>query len=272
MRTVHSPGGPALAGSGGEASGNRGARLKLLSGFELSLGGRPMLLPVALQRLLAFLALSGQRLRRSYVAGRLWIDATEERAGANLRSTLWRLRQLEQALVEASAAHLSLSSAVSVDILEAQMQVTRLTDPADGCEDLTVDVGVLCSDVLPDWYDEWVIIERERFRQMRLHGLESVSHRLIDAKRYGEAVDAALAAVSAEPLRESAQRVLISAHLAEGNFGEALRQFRRFSDTLRDELGMEPSNELAGLLWPSRALADPHGVLIEEPPLVYSGK
>jgi DNA-binding SARP family transcriptional activator len=75
---------------------------------------------------------------------------------------------------------------------------------------------------------------------------------LSSAGRHGEAVEAGLAVVSAEPLRESAHRALISAHLAEGNRGEAIRQFERYADLIRAELGLRPSAEIASLLSEAR--------------------
>jgi DNA-binding SARP family transcriptional activator len=93
-----------------------------------------------------------------------------------------------------------------------------------------------------------VLLERERFHQLRLHALEALCDRLTTAGRYGEAIDAGLAAVTAEPLRESAHRVLIKAHLAEGNQGEADRQYQLCRRLLRDELGVDPSNALRALL------------------------
>jgi len=55
-------------------------------------------------------------------------------------------------------------------------------------------------------------------------------------------------AVAAEPLRESAQRALITAHLAEGNQGEAIRQYRQFQHHLSVELGVQPSIDLQELM------------------------
>jgi DNA-binding SARP family transcriptional activator len=97
-----------------------------------------------------------------------------------------------------------------------------------------------------------VVVERERFRQLRLHGLESLCGRLTKSRIFAAAVEAGLAAVAAERLRESGQRVLIEAHLAEGNTVEALRQYRRFRALLRAELGLEPSPDLALLVSAAR--------------------
>ncbi len=71
---------------------------------------------------------------------------------------------------------------------------------------------------------------------------------LTEARRYGEAAQAGIAAIAAEPLRESAHRALIRVHLAEANPCEALRQYRLFSQMLRDQLGLEPSAQLRELV------------------------
>jgi hypothetical protein len=57
-------------------------------------------------------------------------------------------------------------------------------------------------ELLPGWYDDWVMFERERLRQLQLHALETMAHRLAKEHRYADAVDVALAAVRLEPLRE----------------------------------------------------------------------
>ncbi len=75
------------------------AKLRLLNGFELARGRRPITLPMSGQRLVAFLALTDRLALRGYVAGTLWPEASEEHAAASLRSGLWRLHQLVPDLV-----------------------------------------------------------------------------------------------------------------------------------------------------------------------------
>ena len=85
-------------------------------------------------------------------------------------------------------------------------------------------------------------------RQLSLHALEALAHRLLGAARLGEALEAALAAMSMEPLRESAHRLLIEIHLAEGNAAEAIRQFQLCCTMFRDQLGLAPSRQIAELV------------------------
>ena len=85
-------------------------QLLLLGGFELRWAGGPVRVQRSGQRLLALLALQRRPLERLYVAGTLWLDASEERAGASLRSALWRLPQPGGSpVVQTSVTHLRLA-------------------------------------------------------------------------------------------------------------------------------------------------------------------
>jgi DNA-binding SARP family transcriptional activator len=224
-------------------------RLSLLRGFELRVGPRPAALIWSVQRLVAFLALKDKPLSRAYVAEMLWPEATPSRATANLRSSLWRAKRSCRRLIAASAQHLTLGPGIAVDVRNAMACAHRLLDGAPLFDDL--DAGTLSdlsADLLPDWYDDWVLAERERYHQLRLHALDVMCERLTAAGRYGEAVDAGLAAVRAEPLRESAHQALVKAHLAQGNRWEAVRQYERCRRLLLAELGLEPSPGLQALL------------------------
>jgi DNA-binding SARP family transcriptional activator len=224
--------------------------LTLLGGFELARSGRSVTVPLSVERLLAFVALQNRPVNRSFAAGTLWPETTDERAGANLRSALWRLRRISPSLVEASPTHLRLGPGTAVDTHQLSSLIWRILDPSK--DPANEDLLHLCvpSDLLPGWYDEWVLVERERIRQLRLHALETLCERLAERRRFGPAVEAGLCAVQEEPLRESAQRALIRAYLAEGNACEAIRQYRRYRQLLDDELGLKPSAELTEMVRP----------------------
>ncbi|MET0414744.1 MAG: BTAD domain-containing putative transcriptional regulator [Actinoplanes sp.] len=231
--------------------GVRPTTVQLLRGFCLVVDRERVAISWSAQRLTAFLALHDRPLTRSYVAGTLWPDTTDLKASANLRSSLWRVQRICRHVIDASGQQVWLASHVAVDFRAAQRRAHQLLDPAPLAGDALA-AGVrseLAGDLLPDWYDDdWVIVERERHHQLRLYALESLCERLTSAGRHGEAVEAGLAAVSAEPLRESANRVLMEAHLAVGNRCEAIRQYDRFCRQLLDELGVEPSPTLQRLL------------------------
>jgi DNA-binding SARP family transcriptional activator len=223
----------------------------LLGGFGLFWGSALLSIPRASQRLVAFLALHGGMVRRAAVAGTLWPDASEDHAYVNLRQALARLQCTARKALAASKLELGLAEGVTVDVSQARTLARRLLDPAVTPEqsDLgTAAIGVLSCELLPDWDDDWVLLEAEDWRQLRLHALEGLAGRLAAAGRCGEAVGAACAAVRADPLRESARASLIQVHLAEGNQSEAVREFARYQALLHGDLGLEPTVRLRQLI------------------------
>ena len=222
--------------------------LSLFGGFELTTNGTAVQLLLSAQRLLAFLALQSKPLPRVYIASVLWTDTTEPRAAANLRTVLWRLREPGLSVVETGNDHIHLAQNVAVDVHEAEAWARCIFDSACDCLDVAMTDLPFRHELLPGWYDDWILIERERQRQLRLHALEALSDRLTKHGRHAAAVLAGLAAVNAEPLRESAHRVLIRAYLAEGNPTEAVRQYRFYVGLLRTELGLAPSGAIHALV------------------------
>ena len=233
-------------------------RLNLFGGFSLQVGSERVDPPASAQRLVAFLALGGTMLRAA-AAGALWPDRLEGQALASLRTTMWRANRCIPDLVRSSHARVGLSEVVCVDVDELVGNATRALGgcAAGGRNDRADDAGWLPelvsrhrhSELLPGWYDDWVIFERERLRHLRLHAMEATVARLTRDGRFALALDIALEAVRCEPLRESAQRAVITVHLAEGNVVEAMTAFERYRAMLNDELGLAPSRELVDLMW-----------------------
>lgn len=229
----------------------KGPRISLLGGFQLEDEGAAIVLPEGAQRLLAFLALQGRLVRRPVAAGILWPVATEVRASSSLRTALARLPDAAGAAVTATARELGLSDRVSVDLWDLRALAHQLLVPPDlslASQPGPEAVSALSAELLPDWYEDWVLIEAEDWRQLRLHALEALAQRLTAQGRYGDAAEAALAAVRAEPLRESPRAALIGVHIAEGNPSEALREFARYGELLMLELGVEPTQRLRALV------------------------
>jgi DNA-binding SARP family transcriptional activator len=199
-------------------------------------------------RLVAFVALHDGPLSRPFVAGSLWPDTTDARAAANLRSVLWRLRQSALSIVDADGLPLRLGGSVRVDVAEARRSMWNILDHDEEPRTSSLHSVLDSGDLLPGWYDDWIVLERDRLRELRLRTLQTLSERFTAVGRFGPAIDAGSAAVREEPLRESAHRALIRAHLAEGNVGEALRHYRRYERILDEELGLAPSPEMRDLI------------------------
>jgi DNA-binding SARP family transcriptional activator len=221
--------------------------LRLLGGFGLERDGRPVAVPQGARRLLAYLGVR-QRCARSEAAGTLWPGSNEERARANLRTMLWRLHRVTPEPLVQEHDRLALAPEVTSDVATLGAAATALLAggaPVGGGPGAP---GLVTGELLPGWYDDWVLTERERLRQTQLYALEKLAEWLTTQGRFSEAVQVALTAVQLEPLRESATRALIAVHLAERNINEAVRRFELFRADLGRELGVAPTPWLEHLV------------------------
>jgi DNA-binding SARP family transcriptional activator len=226
-------------------------RVSLLNGFAVEFDGDDRLaagadLPHSLQRLVAHLGVAG-RPTRAVIAGQLWPDVPDKQAQASLRSALWRLQKTLPGLVDVCGGTMRLAEGVWVDVRELTEWALRVLGPRTDVDALVTPPFAMYGELLPGWYDEWVLVARERLRQLRMHALERLAEALSQAGRYGEAVQAAYAAVRAEPLRESAHRTLVAVYLSEGNAIEAIRAYESFRCLLASELGVVPTGQMEEL-------------------------
>ena len=226
--------------------------ISVLGAFALRVAGKTIgPLPTGSQRLLAFLALHDRTVARVAVAGSMWPEVSDERAGISLRSALSRLDIATRDTILSASAGLSLVETVAVDLRNAQALAQRLLQPDANPDDADLGqaaVATLSSELLPDWYDDWVVAVAEDWRQLRMTALEAQSSWLVARNRLSDAVGAARAAIKVEPLRESAHAALIKVHLAEGNQSEALRAFDRYRTLLNKVLGIQPTTLLSDLV------------------------
>jgi DNA-binding SARP family transcriptional activator len=196
--------------------------LNLLGRFELLVGGVDVPLPLSAQRVIVFLALHDRPQRRPVVAGNLWPEKSEGRAAANLRSALWRARVPGgQSLVAAHGPLLTLSRHVIVDVQQMQLAGWRLVEGYETASPTRADGSQFFEDLLPGWYDDWVILERERITQLRMHFLEAIVDRLVSAGGHAAALDIAFRLIAADPLRERSFAALARVYEAEGSLHRA---------------------------------------------------
>jgi DNA-binding SARP family transcriptional activator len=233
-------------------SGLCASRLRLLAEFQLLVDGMPITLPHSVERVLAFLGLSHAPVSRAHLAGNLWPDVADYRAYGDLRSALWRLRRLT-GIIREENRRLTLAPDVDVDIIEmADLTESLIQSPDPPALDRVPEL-VSAGAILPGWDEEWLIVERERYQMMRLRALERSAGAFLAAANYTGALVAALASVDAEPYRETAHRLVIQIHIAEGNNAQAMRAYRAYRSLVIDELGIPPSSQMDDLVAPLSA-------------------
>jgi len=218
-------------------------KLQLLGNFAVLVAGSAVAVPPAGQRVLARLALGGGTATRSAVAGTLWPDHTQARAQANLRGAVWRMPAAVRRRLVLGPSTVALGDGWDVDVADAERLARGLPAPEP-----ETSAERFRHDLLPDWDEPWLLVERERYRQLRLHALEDLAEAELASGCPLGAVDRALLAVTAEPLRESAQALLLRGHLAAGNRAAARAGYDAFRALLAAELGVAPSAELSALV------------------------
>lgn len=200
------------------------------------------------QRLVALLALRGSR-PRTHVAGTLWPDTTDARALSSLRAAVLHVRRSVGELLETGRNTIGLRPDVHVDVADLHECVDDISHSVD-MDPMRAMTILEHADLLPGWYEDWVIFERERLQHVRLRALEELASMELERGDCALAVEAAEAAIQIEPLRETAHALVIRAHCAVGNRPAAIRAFQLYRRGLARELDVEPSPDVVALVKP----------------------
>lgn len=237
-------------------------RIHLLGEFSLSYADVPLttINTPRLQSLLTYLVLHrAQRHHRSVLAGLLDPDVPESHARHALSHAIWQLRRNLPDLIESDRDSVGLSpqTPLWVDALEFERltalhlkevaEALSASTAATACADLHQAIQLYRGDLLEGLYDDWLLVERERLRELYLQALECLTQLEKSAGHYPSALEAALILTQADPWRGSAQRQVMQLYFCLGRPEAALEQFEIYRRTLCTELGMEPEPETLAL-------------------------
>ena len=237
-------------------------RIRLFGAFSLIYNDVPLTAvnTPRLQSLLAYLVLHrAQRHRRSVLVGLFDPDAPESHARHALSHAIWQLRRSLPGLIESDRDSVGLSPHASlwVDALEFERLVAlHLKEVAEvlsaptasaASADLRQASQLYRGELLEGLYDDWLLVERERLRELHLQTLECLAQLEKSAGRYQSALEAALMLAQADPWRSSAQRQVMQLYFCLGRPEAALEQFEAYRQTLSAELGAEPEPETLAL-------------------------
>src|SRR3972149_1592590 len=208
-------------------------QIRLLGRFDVQLDGDPVDIPSRpAQSLLGFLALSpGVAHRRERLSGLLWPDADEANARSNLRHALWRIRQALSAGSGKGAEFLasdniSLTFNLTPGTWVDALQVGRKDSPEEPLDALHADVSAYGGELLPGFYDEWVILERERLRASFERKMQLFLRCLVAERRWAEVLDWGERWIALGQAPEPAFRALMEAHAGVGDRAAGAAVFR----------------------------------------------
>jgi DNA-binding SARP family transcriptional activator len=200
----------------------------------------------------------GRLASRSTLAGTLWPEQTEEAARHCLATALWRMKTAlgghpSPLVASVDQIGLRLERGIWVDSQAFERRVKPILDdapqrlPSGALRRLRMAVRLYAADFLANQEEEWIAVERERLRCLYLDALYALGDGHAAAGDWPAAVATARRLCAAEPLREDAQRLLMTACAKAGNRALALKQYRRLVDLLEEELGVDPMPETTAL-------------------------
>ncbi len=201
------------------------------------------------QSLFAYLILhAGTSYRREKLAGVLWPDSLEATARDNLRHALWRLRK---ALPSNSTAEYLRADDVSIAFNDAADYWLDVAELEKLSEDASADELMAClseyqGELLPGFYEEWVVLEREHVASRLEHHMARLMSLLQEEKRWLDILDWAERWIKLGQKPEPAYRALMSAHAAKGDMSKVAATYERCMKSLK-EFGVEPSEQTRAL-------------------------
>jgi DNA-binding SARP family transcriptional activator len=222
-------------------------RLELLGGFRLVVNGSALTRPftVRQQQLLAYLALNaGGPTPRQQIAGRLWPDSADAQALTNLRREWHHLREnwpeLDSVL-DTGTRTLGWRPDALPELDVRDFEAAAARGLAGDRRALDEAARLYRGDLLPECDDEWILADRERFRQQALRALTRLVDLLEQEQAHGEAIERAQQVLRIDPLNEPAWCALMRSHARRGERATALHLYQRCASLLKQELDVQPS-------------------------------
>jgi DNA-binding SARP family transcriptional activator len=240
----------------------------VLGRVEVRRDGVPAVVPSGLTTtLLVRLALdAGRPVRVDRLVDDLWPDGTRRNTLQAKVSQLRRALGDPAALPGGPAGYMLAVEPGAVDALEALRladegaALLAVGDAAAAAATCRAGVALFATEVLPAAGDaEWARARRVQLEEARLRLTEDELAARMQLGASGEVTGILEALVAAHPLRERLWALLVTALYRAGRQSDALAAHRRVARLLAEELGVDPSPELAVLerqvLTHDRALA-----------------
>jgi WD40 repeat protein/DNA-binding SARP family transcriptional activator len=228
--------------------------VRLLGQFELRIDGMVQVLPSRpAQSLLAYLVLhAGIPQRRERLAGLLWPDRSDVSARRNLRTALWQIRK---ALGEekAAAGGYILADGITTTFNQDSaywLDASALEGAAEAGRTSTALIEIVSlyrGELLPGFYDDWVVLERDRLEAVFEAGMVRLLGLLLAEERWSDVLAWSGRWIAFGRAPEPAYRALMAAHAGLRDLPSVARVYNRCQEALREELGVEPSAETAAL-------------------------
>ena len=229
--------------------------ISLLGGFGLRYHEKEIttLRTERLVSLLSYLLLNAEKpITRKQLAFTFWAETSEEQSRTNLRNLFHHLRKAFPEIslyltTEGQTLRWKTDIAFELDVTQfrsalAKAKATR--EDTVRIEYLREAINLYRGELLPGYYEDWLLTQREELHQAFLNALEQLAALLEDAHQYEEAIEVVDRSIRSEPLNESTYILAMRLHALNNDRAGALQTYHAYVTVMRRELDMEPSEEI----------------------------
>lgn len=260
-------------------------QIRLFGSLEIRLNDAPLtnFMSNKAPALLAYLALNPRPQQRDALATLLWSEMSDADAKNNLRQVLTNLRKLvdPHLVVTRDTIGFNQEAPYTLDVedFERHLQTSRKQEGADQAEALRQATTLYAGEFLAGFFlrdapefEEWMLARRARLRELALHALHELTQLEMAQGHFAQAIDSSSRSLAIDPWREEAHRQLMLALARSGQRSAALGQYKLCQRTLRNELGVEPSNETQSLYERIRAAGESIAHNLPSPATSFVGR
>lgn len=243
-------------------------KLSLLGGLQISRAGKPLTTFISskVPALLAYLAVTRRAHSRDKLAALLWGEMSDADAKNNLRQALSNLRKVAEDGLTITRDSVEFSGDYYMDSsqFEANIRSASSLDPEPAIIKLSESLALYQGDFLEGinlrdspYFDDWMLAERLRLRDLTLHALHQLTELEIARGNYQAVLEATTRLLAFDPWREEAHRQRMLALVRAGQRSAALAQYQTCRRILAKELGVVPSVETTALYEQIRTAENP---------------
>jgi DNA-binding SARP family transcriptional activator len=176
-----------------------------------------------------------------------WPDASPSEIKFRIKNTVYRMRHAvsKEAVVlqeEYYTFNHTLDYQYDLENFQKEIALARKTDDSErAISHLIKAVEHYHGPFLPDLEDNWIISAREHLNQNYLEILMKLSRHFLAEKDFNQAIHYSQLVIAADPCFESAYRMMMRIHAAQGNRAGVVRQYEKCKDILMKEIEVDPS-------------------------------
>jgi len=197
--------------------------------------------------LLLLLLMHPEGLTKEEVGAIFWPDSSPAELKLRFKNTIYRLRHAAGKDViifedDIYSFNRGMDYEADFETFVREMDLAKgAGSAAEQIQHLRAAIRVYKGVFLPDLSEEWLLAERERYRQMYISGMLTLAELLLEQGEFSDAVSVAGQLLIEDPCNEHMARIAMRAHAAQGDLAAVVRQYELCAQALREEYGTRPS-------------------------------